>query len=168
MAQKLGHFSIKRKIGNVEELAEILKAHFDPKFTITIGKADKGIKKFFTDNTTDTITVKKNAYHGIQITLSPPTEGIDFQTIGSGAIVPHALLDQVVGHTGLLDIAICNLIFGNGNDLYDTFEKIVAEQLQGAKVNLSLKNQIKAIRQGKSVFQTAAESVEEKAEEQPN
>ncbi len=65
MAQKLGTFRIEKEIKNAEELAELLKKHLDPKFQITVGKADKGVKKFFTGNDVDSVTVRKNAYHGI-------------------------------------------------------------------------------------------------------
>lgn len=155
MASKLGYFRIDREVKNAEELAEIMKKHFGPKFTVTVGKADKGIKKLFTANDCDTVTVKKNAYHGILMTITPPTEGMEYQAINSGAIVPNGFLNQIVGHQGILDIAICSLIFGKGNDLYDRFDEIVAKELKGARVNMSLKNQIKSAFKGKSVFDTA-------------
>jgi len=66
--------------------------------------------------------------------------------------VPNALLNQVVGHTGILDRLICNLIFGKGKDLYDKFQETIINELDGKEVNTGLFNSAKAAMKGKSVF----------------
>ena len=145
-------FKIKKEVKNLEELSEIFKKNLDQKFQITIEKADKGVKKFITGNTADVLNIKKNAYHGVALTLSDRVEGADYQVISWGVYVPNVLLNQVVGHTGILDRLICNLIFGKGKDLYDKFQETIINELDGKEVNTGLLSSAKAAMKGKSVF----------------
>ncbi len=54
-----------------------------------------------------------------------------------------------------------------GKDLYDRFEDVVINELQGQKVNMGLVNQAKALLKGKSVFDTVSDlkDAKEKIEE---
>jgi len=148
----ISSFKIKKEVKDLEELVEILKKHLDPKFEYTIESAGSGLKKFFTGTNTDTLQIKKNAYHGVILTLSEIIPEIDYQVIGAQMIVPNYFLDQIVGHEGILDTAICHLIFGNGKDLYDKLQDVVAEELDGVGVEDSFFNNMKAFIQGKSVY----------------
>jgi len=98
------------------------------------------------------LNIKKNAYHGIGLTMTERAEGMDYQVITWVVYVPNALLNQVVGHTGIIDRLICNLIFGKGKDLYDKFAETIIKELDGKEVNVGLISSAKAALKGKSVF----------------
>ncbi len=140
------------EVNGVEHLAEILRQHLDPKFEITITKADKGLKKFFTGNTGDTVSIRKNAYHGLVVSMSPKTDGAAYQVIAPYMIVPNPMLNYIVGHEGILDKAICHVFFGNGKDLYDKFNEVMETVLHAKAVNSGLLANAKAALKGKTVY----------------
>ena len=148
----ISSFKIKKEVKDLEELIEILKKHLDPKFEYKIDRAGSGFKKFLTGTNTDVLEIKKNAYHGVVLTLSEIIPEMDYQVIGAQMIVPNYFLDQIVGHDGILDTAICHLIFGNGKDLYDKLQEAIAEELDGVGVEDSFLNNMKAFFQGKTVY----------------
>jgi len=148
----ISSFKIKKEVKDLEELVEILKKHLDPKFEYKIETAGSGLKQFFTGTNTDVLEIKKNAYHGVVLTLSDIIPEIDYQVIGVQMVVPNYLLNQIVGHEGILDTAICHLIFGNGKDLYDKLQEAIAEELDGVGVEDSFLNNMKAFFQGKTVY----------------
>ncbi len=133
------------EIKGVEHLAEILRQNLDPKFDITVVKADKGVKKLFTGNTGDYVSIKKNAYHGLVVSMSPVAEGVSYQVIAPYMVVPNFLLNQIVGHEGLLDKAICHVIFGNGKDLYEKFNDVMENVLKAQAVKSGILDTAKAV-----------------------
>jgi len=148
----ISSFKIKKEVKDLEELVEILKRHLDPKFEYKIDKAGSGLKKFFTGTNTDVLEIKKNAYHGVFLTLTEIIPEMDYQVIGAQMVVPNYFLDQIVGHDGILDTAICHLIFGNGKDLYDKLQEAIAEELDGVGVEDSFLNNVQAFLKGKTVY----------------
>lgn len=64
-------FKIKKEVKDLDQLADILKKHLDPKFKFSITRAGSGMKQFITGNTADSLNVVKNAYHGVMLTLGP-------------------------------------------------------------------------------------------------
>ena len=149
MAQSM--FKINREIKSLDELVEILKKNLDPKFEITVEKAGSGIKSVLFGST-DGIKIKKNAFHALGLSMSERAEGVDYQAISTWMYVPNWLLDQVIGHTGVIDKLIGNLIFGNGKDLYDKVEEIIVTQLDGKPVDTGFFKSAKAALKGKTVF----------------
>ncbi len=141
-----------KAVDGAEKLAEILREHLDPKFTITVNKADTGLKKFYTGNTGDSVSIKKNAYHGLEVSMSPMVEGTPYQVIAPYMVVPGWLLNNIVGHEGLLDKAVCHAIFGNGKDLYDKFNEVMENVLGAEAVDSGWLNTAKAALKGKTVY----------------
>lgn len=149
---KVSAFKIKKELKSVDEFAEALKPHLDSKFKITVEKAGSGLKKFMTGNSADVIKIKKNAYHGVILTMSDKNEALDYQAIGINMYVPSTILNQVVGHEGFIDRAICHIFFGKGTDLYDTIQEKLASEFDGKPIDMGLLNSAKAMLKGKSVF----------------
>ena len=139
-------------VESAEQLADILRQHLDPKFTITVDKADKGLKKFYTGNTSDTVSIRKNAYHGLVVSFSPVVEGVPYQVIAPYMVVPNWLLNYVVGHEGILDKAICHIFFGDGKDLYDKFNDVMEKVLEAEAIDSGWFNTAKAALKGKTVY----------------
>ncbi|MDR2912932.1 MAG: hypothetical protein LBV38_06570 [Alistipes sp.] len=154
-------FKIKKAVNDIEELAELLRKHLDPKFKISVTKAGSGLKQFVTGTTGDTLNINKNAYHGVILTLSDPMAELDYQVIGAWMCVPNPVLKQFVGHDGVLDKLICNLIFSNGKDLYDSVQETIIAQLDGKRVDVGMISHAKAALKGKTLWDD--ESTEKKA-----
>jgi hypothetical protein len=148
-------FKFKRRVDDIEQLAEILKAHLDPKFKIKVNKAGGTLKQLVTGDSGDSLSINKNAYHGVVLTMSEPAEGLDYQVIFAWMCVPNAALNQIVGHDGVIDKFVCNLIFSNGKDLYDSVQEKIASELDGVRVDVGVVNQVKAAFKGKSVWDDA-------------
>ncbi|MDR2890382.1 MAG: hypothetical protein LBV18_02075 [Alistipes sp.] len=146
-------FKIRKQVANIEELAEILKPHLDPKFKVSVAKAGNMLKQLVTGTTGDTLTIAKNAYHGVILTLTDPTPEINYQVIGAWMCVPNPVLNQIVGHDGLIDKLVCNLIFGNGKDLYDSVQAVIEAQLEGTRVDVGILNHAKAALKGTTVWE---------------
>jgi len=145
-------FKIKKEVKNLKELSEILKPHLSSKFEFSTDKADSGVKKFLTGASDDVLKIKKNAYHGVSIWMTKPSEELDYQVIGVSMYVPNFLLNQVAGHEGVIDKLICNMIFGKGNDLYNDLQNILINVLDGKRVDVGVINSTKAFLKGKSVY----------------
>ena len=145
-------FKIKKQVKNLEELSEILKPHLSSKFDFSIDQAGSILKKVITNTDCDTLKIKKNAYHGVILTMQEPSEDLDYQVIGAYMYVPNFLLNQIVGHEGIIDKLICNLIFSKGLDLYDKLQETIINVLDGKRIDVGLINTTKAFLKGKSVY----------------
>lgn len=130
-------FKIKKQMDDLDQLAEILKKHLNPKFKVSVTRAGSGMKQFITGNTTDALNIVKNAYHGVMLTLGPRDPQLDYQVIGAWRYIPNAALNQVSSHEGILDKVICNQIFSNGKDLYESLEEKIVSELDGKRVDRS-------------------------------
>jgi hypothetical protein len=80
--------------------------------------------------------------------------------------VPNAVLKQFVGHDGVIDTLICNLIFSNGKDLYDSVQDTIVAQLDGKRVDVGMINSVKAAFKGKTVWDEEDEDAGKKADKQ--
>jgi len=145
-------YKIKREMGTIEQTCEEINKKFGEKYKVEFHKADSGMKKFFTGETTDYISVKKNAYHGLIIGLTPADDQIDFRTMTCGAYTPNKIVDQVIGRTGIIDILVAKLFWGSGKEFYADIENYITGDLEGTKVDMGLKNSIKQMMKGKTVM----------------
>jgi len=144
-------FKIKKRVNNLEELREMLKPHLSSKFDFQVNNSS-GLKQLLTSNSGNVLKIKKNAYHGVMLTMTEPSAELDYQVIGAYMYVPNFLLNQVVGHEGIIDRLICNLIFSKGLDLYDKVQEVLIDVFDGKRVNVGLINSAKAMMKGKSVY----------------
>ena len=145
-------FKTKKQMGGNEQVFNDLKAKFGDKYKVEFNQASSGAMKFVTGNTVDYISLKKNAYHGITIGVSPADAGVDYTTITSTAVIPNALVRQVLGRTGILDMLIAKLIFGSGNEFYDSVDNFIQSEYEATPVDTSLTNSVKQMFKGKSVL----------------
>jgi len=145
-------YKIKREMGTIEQACEEINNKFGEKYKVEFHKADTGLTKFFTGETQDYISIKKNAYHGIIIGLSPADDRIDFRTMTYGTYTPNKLVDQVIGRTGIIDILVAKLIWGSAKEFYADIETYITGDLEGTKVDMGLTNSIKQMMKGKTVM----------------
>jgi hypothetical protein len=110
------------------------------------------LKQFLTNNPGSVLKIKKNAYHGVMLTMTEPSAELDYQVISAYMYVPNFLLNQIVGHEGIIDKLICNLIFSKGLDLYDKVQETLINVLDGKRVDVGFINSTKAFLKGKSVY----------------
>jgi hypothetical protein len=151
-------FKIRKEVKDIEQLAEILKPHLDPKFKVSVTKAGNVLKQMISGTTCDQLNINKNAYHGVLLTLTDRVEEMDYQVIGAWMYVPNPVLNKIVGHDGLLDKLVCNLIFGKGKDLYDSVQDVIVAQLDGTRVDVGIINHAKAALKGTTVWEENEEA----------
>lgn len=145
-------FKITRDVSGIDELAEQLQKHMGEKFKVEVSRKDTGAKQLFTGNTVDCINIKKNAYHGYSIAFTPKSDGMDYCVITTGSYTPNMLVNQVLGRTGIIDIMVSKLIWGNGKDLYDKVDEYFTNDLGGTLVDDGFMNSMKQLFKGKSVL----------------
>ena len=145
-------FKTKHEMGDLQQTFEAINKKFGEKYKVTLNKASSGAMKFVTGNTTDYISIKKNAYHGAIISVSQEDSRVDYRTISFSSYTPNTLVNQVLGKTGIVDILIAKLIWGNGTPFYDEIENFIQTEFEGTGVDMSLKNTAKQMLKGKSVL----------------
>ena len=145
-------FKTKRMVGTTEEFFQVLQTKFGEKFKVEFHRADSGLTKFFTGQTTDHITIKKNAYHAASIGVSPVSDMIDYQTVTYGSFVPNTIVRETIGDSGLVNIFVARLIWGKGLDLYDAIEEFIKTEYDATEVDMSLTNSVKQMLKGKTVM----------------
>ena len=145
-------FKTNREMGNIEQVFEEINKKFGEKYKVELNKANSGAMKFLTGNTTDYISIKKNAYHGAIIGLSPADSSIDYRTITLSGYTPNKLVDQVIGKTGIIDIMIAKLIWGNGAPFYEELQDFIQTDFEGTGVDTGIMNSAKQLLKGKSVL----------------
>ena len=145
-------FKTKREMGDIQQTFEEFNKKFGEKYKVELNKADSGAKKFFTGNTTDYISIKKNAYHGAIVGLSPEDSRIDYRTLTFSSYTPNTIVNQILGKTGIIDILIAKLIWGNGTPFYDEIQNFIESDLEGTGVDTGLMNSAKQLLKGKSVL----------------
>lgn len=139
-------------IKTVEEMAEKLKTILGDKYSVEVNKKDKGLKKMFTNNDTDFVTVKKNAYHGVSVMVYPKSDGLDYITIVSDGVTPGMVAYQLADQLGMIGGFVCRMIWGSGKEFYAEIDKLVVEKFDAKEVDNSFKNQMKSLFKGKSVM----------------
>lgn len=145
-------FKITREVNSIEELAELLQKHMGEKITVEVSKKDSGAKKFFTGNAIDSINIKKNAYHGSVIGFTPKSDGMDYCVATTGEYTPNYLVNQVLGRTGIIDIMVAKLIWGNGKDFFSQIDTFFEKELDGQLVDDGFINSMKSLFKGKTVL----------------
>ena len=145
-------FKTKGMIGDSERLFNDLKQKFGEKYKVEFHKASTGAMKFMTGNTSDYVTIKKSAYHGASIAISPEDTRIDYQTITYGSITPNAIVNQIMGKSGLLDRLIAQLIWGSGKEFYNSIEEFIQTEYNATEVDMGVMNTIKQTLKGKTVM----------------
>ena len=145
-------FKTTKKIGENQQVFEELNKKFGGKYKVEFNKASSGAMQFVTGNTTDYIAIKKNAYHGVTLGVSPADASIDYQTITISAYTPNAIVRQIFGRTGILDLLIIKLIWGSGNDFYDEIDNFITTEFEGVGVDMGIVNSARQLLRGKSVL----------------
>ena len=145
-------FKTTKQIGDNQQVFEDLSKKFGSKYKLEFNKASTGAMKFVTGNTTDCILIKKNAYHGVTLSVSVKDENIDYQTIAINAYIPNSIVRQLFGRTGILDLLIIKLIWGSGNDFYDEIDNFITTEFEGVGVDTGIINSTKQLLKGKSVL----------------
>ena len=145
-------FKTKRMVGSCEQFFEALQAKFGEQYKVEFIRADSGVKKFFTGQTSDYITIKKNAYHAASIGVSPVSDMIDYQTITYGSFVPNTIVRETIGDSGLVNIFVARLIWGKGSDFYGAIEEFIKSEYEATEVDMGLTNSIKQMMKGKTVM----------------
>ena len=146
------YFKTKQNLDSIEVLCDRLKNQYGDKYKIELERAAKGAMKFFSEQQSDMISIKKNAYHGIYLSPSGNIEGADYQTISIAEYTPNSIVDHFIGRTGILDILIAKLIWGKGDDFYAEIDNFIKTEYAADQVDNSFLNNAKQLLKGKSVF----------------
>ena len=145
-------FKTNRKMGDNQQTYEELNNKFGEKYKVEFHKAGNGAMKFITGNTTDYVTIKKNAYHAVTLGVSPADPTIDYHTITVNSYIPNMLVKQTIGDRGLVNILVAKIIWGNGTAFYDEIDNFIMSEYEGTSVDTGLANSVKQMFKGKSVL----------------
>ncbi len=148
----MGMYKIEGKEISLEQVAELLKQKLGDKYPVKIMKATSGAMKYLTGNTTDTIQIKKNGYHGVVIGVVPSTEGMTYSVISSNAYTPSTIVEMITRKAGLLDHLIFKAIWGSGSDFYKSIDNLIMSEYEATEVDTGIINSVKQMVKGKSVF----------------
>ena len=146
------YFKTTQDLGSIDAVFECLNSKFGDKYKISINRATQGVLKIFTEQQDDMISIKKNAYHGVNIMVSGKIEGADYQTINVSEYTPNPIVHRYIGRTGILDIFISRLIWGKGDEFYDEINNFFKTEYAATEVNNSFWNNAKQMFKGKTVF----------------
>ena len=146
-------YKVERNVASLEELRDVLVENMDAKYKTDISNADSGVKKYFTGNTVSTLTIKKNGYHGLALTLDPYEQERGYAIVSMVAITPNYFIEWLTRNGGLIDKLIFQAIWGSSAQFHYNVENAIIKQLNASKVDNSMKNTIKSMFTGKSIIE---------------
>ena len=75
----------------------------------------------------DSIVIKKNAYHGVEIFYQSMEHK---QYLVSATVTPNAFLASLLGRVGLLDLLIARAVFGTKKGLVEDVNNVVTSAFE--------------------------------------
>ena len=146
------YFKTTQDLESLDAIYNRLNDKCGAKYKMNVERASKGMMKYFSEQQTDIIRIKKNAYHGVMIATSGKMEGADYQTLSVTQYTPNAIVDYFIGRSGILDKLVARVIWGKGDTFYNDIEDFMKMEYGATQVDNSIWNNAKQMFKGKTVF----------------